>query len=329
MYNAFFGLDADPFRINPDPRFLYLSESHREALATLVYAVHERKGFVVLTGEVGTGKTTILNALLHRLDPKVQTAFIFNTALSAEDFFAYLFEELELEPVEPFRKSTVLKRLNEHLIDRLRNGLQTVLIIDEAQNLRDEVLEEIRMLSNLETPQSKLINIMLVGQPELAVKLERPELRQLRQRIELRHTIRPLNAEETAAYIHERLIIAGHDKGDVFSGSALKRVYHYTGGIPRVINVLSDNAMLMAYARQARRVDAAMVKEAALDVGLLKMATPEQAPTAEVAGVDRVVADRGVVDSGPDRGVDRGSDPSRSWLKRLLPRRRAAREMEL
>jgi general secretion pathway protein A len=278
MYNAFFGLDADPFRINPDPRFLFLSESHREALATLVYAIRERKGFIVLTGEVGTGKTTILNALLAQLDPKVQTAFVFNTALGTEDFFAYLFEELELEPVEPFRKSTVLKRLNDYLIDRLRRGLQTVLIIDEAQNLNPEVLEEIRMLSNLETPQSKLINIILVGQPELAQKLERPELRQLRQRVELRHVIRPLGAHETERYVVERLLVAGHAKGDLFADGALRALHRYSGGVPRVINVLADNALLVAFAQQAHRVSAAMLREAARDVGLAGPDEPAASP---------------------------------------------------
>jgi general secretion pathway protein A len=301
MYNSFFGLDADPFRVNPDPRFLFLSESHREALATLVYAIRERKGFSVLTGEVGTGKTTILNALLRQLDPKVQTAFVFNTALGTEDFFAYLFEELELEPVEPFRKSTVLKRLNDYLIDRLRRGLQTVLIIDEAQNLVAEVLEEIRMLSNLETPQSKLINIMLVGQPELAAKLERPELRQLRQRVELRHVIRPLGAHETERYVIERLLVAGHAKGDLFADAALRELYRHSGGIPRVINVLADNALLLAFARQAPRVNAAMVREAARDVGLAPSGEP-----AEPAEEPKPRAREG------------------SWLGRIWPRRRPA-----
>ena len=195
MYNAFFEFASDPFRVNPDPRFLFMSEGHAEALATLVYAVQERKGFITLTGEVGTGKTTILNALLSRLESTVQTAFVFNTSLEVEDLFATLLEELEIEPVVPFRNSAALSRLNHHLIDRLERGLKTLLIVDEAQNLSEALLEEIRMLSNLETPQSKLIQIMLVGQPELAEKLAQPQLRQLRQRVELRHSIRPLHAQ--------------------------------------------------------------------------------------------------------------------------------------
>jgi general secretion pathway protein A len=268
VYNRYFGFDADPFRVNPDPRFLYMSEGHAEALATLVYAVQERKGFITLTGEVGTGKTTILNALLEKLASTVQTAYIFNTALEVEDLFATLLEELELPPVEPFRKSAALSRLNHYLIERLTNGLQTLLIVDEAQNLSEALLEEIRMLSNLETPQSKLLQIMLVGQPELAEKLSQPRLRQLRQRVELGHSIRPLHAQETASYMRERQIVAGHPRGDVFTAAAERAVYRFSRGIPRVINVLCDNTLIISFSRQSQRVSAQMVEDAARDLGL-------------------------------------------------------------
>jgi general secretion pathway protein A len=267
VYNAFFGLDSDPFRVNPDPRFLYLSESHREALATLIYSIQERKGFLALTGEVGTGKTTLLNAMLAKLDPGVQAAYLFNTVLGVEDFFTYLFDELDLPRVEPFRKSVALHQLNEYLIDRLGSGLQTVLIIDEAHNLSVDLLEEIRLLSNLETPQSKLLQIVLVGQPELDDTLNRPELRQLRQRLELRYRIRRLSADETAEYVRERLMIAGHETGDLFTRSALRSVHRFANGIPRMMNVLCDNAMLGAFSRESLRVSAAMVKEAAQELG--------------------------------------------------------------
>jgi general secretion pathway protein A len=268
VYNTYFGLDSAPFRVNPDPRFLYMSESHAEALATLVYAVQERKGFITLTGEVGTGKTTVLNALLQKLGPTVQTAYIFNTSLGVEDLFSALFEELDIEPIEPFRKTAALSRLNHYLIDRLKKGLQTLLIVDEAQNLSDAMLEEIRMLSNLETPESKLLQIMLVGQPELADKLSQPALRQLRQRVELRHAIKPLLSDETASYIRERLVVAGHPRGDLFGGAAERAVHRFSRGIPRVINVLCDNALIIAFSREAQRVSAPMVEEAASDLGL-------------------------------------------------------------
>ncbi len=286
MYNRFFGFDRDPFRVNPDPSFLFMSEGHAEALATLVYAVQERKGFITLTGEVGTGKTTILNALLRKLESNVQTAFIFNTALEVEDLFATLFEELELEPVQPFRKSTALSRLNRYLIERLERGQQTLLIVDEAQNLSEALLEEIRMLSNLETPQSKLLQIMLVGQPELGEKLARPQLRQLRQRVELRHAIRPLHAQETAAYLRERQLVAGHARGDVFTAAAERAVFRFSRGIPRVINVLCDNALIVAFSRQSERVSAQMIEDAARDLGLAEDSAGPQFPR-EDARVER------------------------------------------
>src|SRR5262245_6748769 len=245
-----------------------MSESHAEALATLVYAVQERKGFITLTGEVGTGKTTILNALLQKLGPTVQTSYIFNTSLGVEDLFGALYEELDIEPIVPFRKTAALNRLNHYLIDRLKQGLQTLMIVDEAQNLSDAMLEEIRMLSNLETPQSKLLQIMLVGQPELAEKLSKPELRQLRQRVELRHAIRPLLPDETSSYIRERLLVAGHARGDLFTNAAERAVHRFARGIPRVVNVLCDNALIAAFAKEAPRVSAQMVEEAAKDLGL-------------------------------------------------------------
>ena len=191
-----------------------------------------------------------------------------------------VFEELEIEPIEPFRKVAALRRLNAHLIERLRMGLQTLLIIDEAQNLSDELLEEIRMLSNLETPQSKLLQIVLVGQPELAAKLEQSELRQLRQRVELRHEITPLDARGTGLYVRERLLIAGHSNGEIFTNSALRDIHSYSCGIPRVINVLCDNALLTAFARQSLRVSSQMVRSAADDVGLRAGERPRDAAAA-------------------------------------------------
>jgi general secretion pathway protein A len=286
MYNAFFGLDADPFRVNPDPRFLYPAEGHREALATLTYAIRERKGFVVITGEVGTGKTTVLNALLRTLEPDVQAAYLFNTSLSLGDFFGSFFDELGLERIEPFRKGKALNRLNHHLIDRLRKGKQTLLIVDEAQNLSAALLEEIRMLSNLETPQSKLLQIFLVGQPELWKKLCKPNLRQLRQRVELFQRIRPLTSAETAEYVRERLLRAGHATGDLFSGSALRALYDCSEGIPRIVNVLCDSALITGFASETTQISARMVREAGRDLGLTGgESEPESEERAEVGRV--------------------------------------------
>jgi len=240
----------------------------------------------------------VLNALVAKLGRNVQSAYLFNTVLSLEDFFAFLFDEFGLPKIEPFRKGVALHALNQFLIDRLRNGQQTLLLIDEAQNLPLELLEEIRMLSNLETPQSKLLHIALVGQPELMAKLRRPELRQLRQRVELFHVIRPLSPRETGEYVRERLTIAGHETGDLFTASALRSVHAHTRGIPRMINVLCDNTLLGAFARQTQRVSAALVEEAARELGL-----SENAPS------DGLAADR-----------------REGWLRRFWPRRRMATE---
>ena len=302
MYNSFFGFELDPFRLNPDPRFLYFSENHREALATLIYAMRERKGFVALTGEVGTGKTTVVNALLQNLESSVLTAYLFNSTLSLEDFFAYVFEDLGLERVEPFKKAVALQRLNQFLIERHRNGHQTILLIDEAQNLSAELLEEIRMLSNLETPQSKLLQIVLVGQPEFVTTLRKSNLRQLRQRIELWHEILPLSAKETQEYVRERLMIAGHETGEVFTSPALKAIYDHSRGIPRLVNVLCDNALLSAFSKHSTRVSGHIVRSSAGDLGM--------------QGSDYVAEER-------------SSNGQRSWIRRLLPRRRAATEAGL
>ncbi len=272
MYKEYFGLETDPFRVNPDPSFLYLADGHREALATLTYAVRERKGFAVLTGEVGTGKTTVLNSLLADLPGSVETAYVFNTRLDVEDLFAYILDEFALSIPSPFRKSAALHLLNGYLIERLEKGLQTLLIVDEAQNLSVDLLEEVRMLSNLETPRSKLLQILLVGQPELSDLLHRPDLRQLRQRVELFCRIEPLTILETAEYVPSRLQAAGHKTGDLFTESSMHSIFRYTRGIPRVINVLCDNALLAAFASSSPRVSDNTIHQVARDMGLSRSA---------------------------------------------------------
>ena len=236
-------------------------------LATLVYGVQSGKGFVLITGEVGTGKTTLIHALLGQLDSTAACAFIFNPRLEPLEFFHVLFNDLGIET--PCRtKSEYLLELNSFLITRLEKNEPTLLIIDEAQNLSVEMLEEIRLLSNLETPTSKLIQIMLVGQPELRDLLARPELRQLRQRIALRHQLRPFDEREICDYVGERLARAGYSGRDLFKPAALKDLYNVTGGIPRLVNSVCDLALLLAYSRQKTVLDAALILEAAADLEL-------------------------------------------------------------
>jgi general secretion pathway protein A len=260
--------------MTPDPSFLYLGEVHREGLSTLSYAVRARKGFALLTGEVGTGKTTLLHALLAQLDANTATAFIFNPRLGPLDFLRMVVEEYGIDG--SFRtKADYLLALNRFLIARLERDLPTLLIVDEAQNLSPEMLEEIRLLSNLETPRSKLLQILLVGQPELKQMLDRPQLRQLRQRIVMRYDLKPFNADETAAYIAERLRLAGDTGKGIFKRSALRMVHELSGGIPRLVNVLCDSALLLGYARDWPTLGRDAIREVAGD---LELRAPSKAP---------------------------------------------------
>ncbi len=274
MYREYYGLLRSPFEMTPDPAFLYLGETHREGLAMLQYAVESRKGFVMLTGEVGTGKTTLLHSLLSQLDTGTASAFIFNPKLKPIDFFKVMFDEFGIEE-ECRTKGEYLMALNRYLIQRLEADTPTLLIVDEAQNLAPEMLEEIRLLSNLETPSSKLLQIMLVGQPELKQMLARPELRQLRQRIVLRYHLRPFSSGETASYIDERLRLAGYTGKALFDKGALRAVHGFTGGVPRLVNVLCDGALLLGYSRDLARVDRKSVGEVAKDLELTAATGPD------------------------------------------------------
>jgi len=267
-----------PFEMTPDPSFLVLGDTHREGLAMLVYAVRARKGFVVLTGEVGTGKTTLLHALLGQLEPEMPSAFLFNPRLEPLDFFRVLFDEFGIET--PCRtKAEYLLSLNRFLIDQLKENRTALLIIDEAQNLSPEMLEEVRLLSNLETPTSKLLQIMLVGQPELDAMLDRPDLRQLRQRVVLRHHLRPFDEEELAGYVEERLRLAGYSGKGIFKRSALRRLYEVTGGVPRLVNVLCDGALLSGYSREQASLDASTIDDVARELRLVEAAPNGQRTT--------------------------------------------------
>lgn len=268
MYKEYYGLMRSPFEMLPDPSFLYLGETHREGLATLVYAVNSGKGFVMLTGEVGTGKTTLLHALLAQLDNKTNSAFVFNPKLDTMGFFRMLFDELGVGPACQ-SKAEYLLALNHYLIEKLAANERVLLILDEAQNLSTEMLEEIRLLSNLETPTSKLIQIMLVGQPELQELIDQPALRQLRQRIALRHHLRPFNEVELKEYVNERLNKAGYTGRGIFNKRALRELFRMTQGTPRLINNICDGALLLGYARQEETLGPDAIREVAHDLGLI------------------------------------------------------------
>jgi general secretion pathway protein A len=286
MYLTYYGLVRSPFEMTPDPAFLYLGEAHREGLATLIYGVRSRKGFVLLTGEVGTGKTTLLHALLAQLDASTASAFIFNPRLEPMDFFRVLFDELDIGD-NCRTKADYLLALNRYLIGRLERNQSTLLIVDEAQNLSPEMLEEIRLLSNLETPTSKLLQIMLVGQPELAEMLAKPDLRQLRQRIVLRHSLRPFDAAETTAYVEERLRLAGYTGKGLFDKRALAELHEISGGIPRLVNVICDGALLVGYARELDTLSRDVVQEVARDLALEAPRAPAAEPTEPDAAAGR------------------------------------------
>ena len=261
MYLTFYGLKDKPFSATPDPRFLYLTPGHREALAHLVYGVQERAGFLVLTGEVGTGKTTLLHALQQRLDGTTAFAFLVNSGLTFDGLLEFMFEEFGIPSVGESRAQRIIA-IRRFMMERQRAGENVVIALDEAQNLDLETLEQIRLLSNFESSTDKLVQILIVGQPELAGKLARPELRQLKQRIALRAMIAPLSRPETREYIRRRLKVAGaHDVG-LFSERAVERITAYAGGVPRVVNTVCEHCLLIGYAEQKRRVDLDIVERA-------------------------------------------------------------------
>jgi general secretion pathway protein A len=260
MYLKFYGLREAPFNPTPDPKFLFQSTRHREALAQLMYGVSERKGFVVLTGEIGTGKTTLLRTLLARLDRDTHVAYVYNTALGIDGLLEYMLHDWSVKSSANTHTQRLME-LNEFLIDQHQRGLSPVLIIDEAQNLSVETLEAIRQLSNFETTTQKLIQILLVGQPELRTKLSSHELRQLKQRIGLRFHIGPLALDEVRLYIKHRLRIAGASNSGLFADGAIERIAEYSQGVPRVINTVCDHCLLAGFADDKRRIDTGVVEE--------------------------------------------------------------------
>ena len=267
MYLSFFGLSEKPFAITPDPRYLYLSERHAEALAHLLYGINESGGFIQLTGEVGTGKTTVVRTLLSRVPHHADVAVILNPRVTPVEFLLTICEELGLAIADADRHSVkqMVDALNRRLLSAHAEGRRIIVIVDEAQNLSPDVLEQVRLLTNLETPTQKLLQIILIGQPELRELLDRNELRQLAQRITGRYHLEPLSREETQGYVRHRLRVAGA-AGEIFTPSALAEIHRLSGGIPRVINVTCDRALLGAYTRETRKITAALVRSAAGEV---------------------------------------------------------------
>jgi general secretion pathway protein A len=265
MYTAFYGLREKPFSLTPDPHFLYLAAPHREALAHVLYGVEQGEGFIAVTGEVGTGKTTLCRTLLQRLGSDTEVAYIFNPSLSGEELLRAINVEFGLATAGRSR-AELSDQLNAFLLERKRADRRVLLIIDEAQNLQPSTLEEVRLLSNLETSTSKLIQILLFGQPELDEMLDSKELRQLRQRISVRWSLSPLTADEVSEYVRHRLRIAADRDCDIFDDRALRELCRQTDGVPRLVNVLADRSLLAGYGIGAKTVGVKLVRQAAKEI---------------------------------------------------------------
>ncbi len=265
MYTAHFGLNAAPFSITPDPHYLYLSGRHREALAHLLYGVNEGPGFVLLTGEVGTGKTTLCRSLIEQLPETVDVALLLNPRLTSMELLAALFDELRIYYEPDYTLKDFIDTLSSYLLTAHTVGRRTVLILDEAQNLSEEVLEQVRLLTNLETSNQKLLQIILVGQPELNKLLKQNNLRQLAQRITARYHLLPLSLKDTQAYINHRLAISGA-KTPLFTDAAMRLIYRHSGGVPRLINILCDRALLGGYVKGQNQIDPQIVRKGVQEV---------------------------------------------------------------
>jgi general secretion pathway protein A len=261
MYNEFYGFREAPFNITPDPRFLFFSDKHREAFNHVLFGIRERKGFIQVTGEVGAGKTTVCRAILAELGPSYKTALVLNPMVTATQLMRTILVELGLE-ARRVDRTAYIELLNRYLLDEAAAGHDVVLLIDESQDLEPELLEQVRLLSNLETDQRKLLQIVLIGQPELREKLNHRSLRQLRQRITVRYHLSPLDRFETERYIAHRLKVAGADGRPRFSSWAIRRVHRYSGGVPRLINAVCDKALLYGYVNGTYALDGRAIGQA-------------------------------------------------------------------
>ena len=271
MYKKFYGLTRNPFEVSPDPFFLYSTPRHSEALCNLAYGVLRRKGFVVVTGEVGTGKTLLVRCLMEVLDKnKVASAFVYNPMISGLEFVSHVTKDLGLLPPPACTKGELLSQLNNYLMERSRQDLTTALVVDEAQLLSNELLEEIRLLTNLETTQHKLLQIVLVGQPEFEQKLDSHQLRQLKQRVGLRCSLKPLEPTELKGYIHRRLELAGANSraANIFPDDTLPLIQFFSGGIPRLVNTLCENSLLAGFSQKRHQITSEIVHEVATDLHL-------------------------------------------------------------
>ncbi|MCK5493607.1 MAG: AAA family ATPase [Candidatus Omnitrophica bacterium] len=266
MYEQFYNLNEKPFSVTPDTKFFFSSEKHQEALSSLIYAIEDRKGFAVITGEIGSGKTTVWHALLNNLGKSTKVALITNTHLTQKQVIIAILEEFDIAYNVNWPKIKLLSKLNSFLLEQIAIGFNIVVIIDEAQNLSPKVLEEVRMLSNLETEKEKLIQIILMGQPELRDILLRKELEQLRQRIAMYYHISPLDYNETKKYIEHRLKIAGANGNIIFEDLALESIYISSGGIPRRINFICDRSMLSGFLRDRNTIDQKIIVEAVTEI---------------------------------------------------------------
>jgi general secretion pathway protein A len=286
MYNAFFGFTLNPFNMSPDPSFLFRSTQHEEALANLIYGVQSRKGFILLTGEVGTGKTTMLECLRDFLtSQQIAFASLFNSRLTVTQFFEMLAYDFDLQ-CNKLSKTEVLLALNAMLIERTGTGRTTALIVDEAHNLEWEVLEEIRLLGNLETRRGKLLQVIIAGQQELDAKLDQPQFRQLKQRISLRCCLRGFDAAETAAYINSRMARAGVRDQKLISLEIMREIHYRSQGIPRLINAICDNLLLTCFAMESKSATMEMLNEVTADMRLEYPEEPSYQPGSRTPGLD-------------------------------------------
>lgn len=266
MYVDFFGLKEKPFNVTPDPSFLFLSEKHQKALSHLTYGIQERKGFIAITGEIGTGKTTLCRSLLNSISDNVKTAYLLNSNITSDmQLLNMIIDDFGIKP-KGKNKMSLLRALNEFLIEHNARGHNIVLIIDEAQNLKPRVLEQIRMLSNLETDKEKLLQIIFVGQPELKEILHSKNLVQLNQRITVRYHVSPLDKDEMKSYINHRLVVAGANGNSIFTEEAIEEIFNYSKGVPRLINIICDRSLLLGFVQENKTINDSMIKKSAQDL---------------------------------------------------------------